>query len=263
MRIQVENLWVAFKNKVALREVYLDLFGDGAQVVALIGPSGAGKSTFLRLLKGMVKPSGGKVWVDSLPLHEGQRDALQQLRRRTAMVYQNFQLIGRLTVLENVLVGRLPHMSPIRGLFKHFSVQDLAKAEKLLEEVGLLEHAWQRADALSGGQQQRVGIARALIQEPALILADEPISALDPKNAKVIMELLLGAVRRQGIPLLVTLHHLEMVRHYADRVVAFKEGRVFFNGPLSDFTSEKEKELYFGEKETHEASEWFSSTLMV
>lgn len=108
-----------------------------------------------------------------------------------------------------------------------------------------------------------MGIARALIQEPALILADEPISALDPKNAKVIMELLLGAVRRQGIPLLVTLHHLEMVRHYADRVVAFKEGQVFFNGPLSDFTSEKEKELYFGEKETHEASEWFSSTLMV
>ncbi len=262
MRIRVENLWVTFKNKVALRDVCLDLFGDRAQVVALVGPSGAGKSTFLKLLKGMVKPSAGKVWVGSFPLHEGGGDALQQVRKRTSMIYQTFQLIGRLTVLENVLIGRLPYMNPIQGLLRQFSARDLAQAERLLEEVGLLEHAWQRADALSGGQQQRVGIARALIQEPALILADEPISALDPKNAQVIMDLLLGMVRRQGIPLLVTLHQLEMVRHYADRVVAFKGGQVFFNGPVPAFTPEKEKDLYFGEGEASEAAEWLPSTLM-
>jgi len=171
------------------------------------------------------------------------------VRKRTGMIYQTFQLIGRLTVLENVLIGRLPHLNLTQGLLRQFSKQDLAQAERLLEEVGLLEHAWQRADALSGGQQQRVGIARALIQEPALILADEPISALDPKNAQIIMDLLLGMVRRQGIPLLVTLHHLEMVRHYANRVVAFKDGQVFFDGPVSALTPEKEKDLYFGEKE--------------
>ncbi len=249
MRIRVENLWVTFKNKAALRDVCLDLFGDGAQVVALIGPSGAGKSTLLKLLKGMVRPSVGKVWVGSFPLHEGGGEGLQQVRKRTGMIYQTFQLIGRLTVLENVLIGRLPHLNFTQGLLRQFSKQDLAQAERLLEEVGLLEQAWQRADALSGGQQQRVGIARALIQEPALILADEPISALDPKNAQVIMDLLLGMVRRQGIPLLVTLHHLEMVRHYANRVVAFKDGQVFFDGPVSALTPEKEKDLYFGEGE--------------
>ncbi len=247
MRIQVQGLTVRFGAQEALKGLDLDLFGDGAQVVALIGPSGSGKSTLIRVLKGLLAPTAGEVVLDGQRLHTQNGKALRALQRATGLVFQGFQLVARLTALENVLLGRVPHMDPFRGLLRRFSQKDLALALGLLERVDLLEHAWKRADTLSGGQQQRVGIARALAQEPRLLLADEPISALDPKNARAVMDLLLELVRERGIPLLLTLHHLDVVRAYADRVVALKGGRVFFDGPPALLTLEREAELYFGE----------------
>ncbi|MCS7219179.1 MAG: phosphonate ABC transporter ATP-binding protein [Thermus sp.] len=247
MRVEVRGLTVRFGDQAALKGLDLDLFGDGAQVVALIGPSGSGKSTLIRVLKGLVRPTEGEVRLDGQPLRHGDGKALREAQRATGMVFQQFQLVSRLTALENVLLGRVPHLDPVRALLRRFSPRDLEVALELLARVDLLEHAWKRADTLSGGQQQRVGIARALAQEPRLLLADEPISALDPKNAKAVMDLLLELVRERGIPLLLTLHHLDLVRAHADRVVALKDGVLFFDGPPALLTPEREAELYFGE----------------
>ncbi|WP_353513565.1 phosphonate ABC transporter ATP-binding protein [Thermus sp. LT1-2-5] len=243
----MRGLWVRFGDQMVLKGLDLDLFGDNARVVALIGPSGSGKSTFIRTLKGLVTPAKGEVVLDGKPLSYKSGEALRKAQRAIGMVFQQFQLVGRLNALENVLLGRIPHLSPLRALLRSFGKRDLELAWELLARVNLTEHAWKRADALSGGQQQRVGIARALAQEPYLLLADEPISALDPKNAKDVLALLLELVRERDIPLLLTLHHLDVVRAYADRVVAFKNGQVYFDGPPALLTPEREAELYFDE----------------
>ncbi|MCS7193362.1 MAG: ATP-binding cassette domain-containing protein [Meiothermus sp.] len=245
MELVAENLGVRFGEQWALRGVSLRLFERAEpQVVALVGPSGAGKSTFIRVVKGLLAPTEGRLRLGPWVLPGA---PLGAVRRASGMIFQQFQLVERLTALENVLLGRLPHLSAADALLRRFSRGDLELARYLLERVGMLEHAWKRADQLSGGQRQRVGIARALAQEPALILADEPISALDPKNAAAVMELLLELVQERRVPLLITLHHLELVRAYAHRVVAFRGGEVFFAGSSSAFDRGLEQALYFGE----------------
>jgi phosphonate transport system ATP-binding protein len=195
----------------------------------LLGPSGAGKSTLLRSINGLVRPTSGTVTVDGIG-DISRRGALRRHRRATGMVFQQHHLIGRLSALDNVMTGRLGYHSGLRTLLP------LSRAEKIagldaLARVGLLAHANRRADQLSGGQQQRVGIARALVQKPALILADEPVASLDPATAERALQLVADICRGDGITAVVSLHQVELARRFADRIVGLAAGRVVFDGP--------------------------------
>ena len=220
---------------VALRDVDLDV--ARGEFVALIGSSGAGKSTLLRCLNGLVRPTAGAVAIDGEPLSEASGEALRRIRARIGFVFQQFNLLRRLSVLDNVLVGRLGHVPVMRSLVGWFPAGDVAKARAALERVGLDELAGRRADTLSGGQQQRVAIARALVQEPRVLLADEPMASLDPALSHTVMEILARINREDGLTVVTSLHVLEMATRYAARVVGLSGGRVVYDGPpdgLSD-----------------------------
>jgi phosphonate transport system ATP-binding protein len=212
------------------------------QFTVLLGPSGAGKSTLLRALNGLVRPSCGSVHVDGL----GRLDTSARLRahrRRTGMVFQQHQLIGRCSVLTNVLTGRLGYHSGLRTLLP-FSIAERQRALDVIERVGLLDHALRRADQLSGGQQQRVGISRALMQQPTLILADEPVASLDPASADRVLSLLHRICKDDGITAIVSLHQIEFARRYADRIVALAQGRIVFDGPPAKLGRSELERIY-------------------
>jgi phosphonate transport system ATP-binding protein len=225
--IRVKQVEVVYPNGTrALAPVSL-AFAPGAFTV-LLGASGAGKSTLLRSLNGLVRPTRGRViTADAGDIARGR--ALRAHRRRTGMIFQQHQLIGRVSVLGNVLTGRLGYHSPLRSLWP------LPRAEKIaalaaIERVGLIDYALRRADQLSGGQQQRVGIARALVQQPRLILADEPVASLDPATAERVLALLAAICREDGLTAIVSLHQLDFARRFADRIVALAQGQVVFDG---------------------------------
>ena len=226
--IQVDSLEVVYPNGTrALAHANLT-FAAGAFTV-LLGPSGAGKSTLLRTLNGLVRPSAGRISVEGIgELRDGRNVRLH--RRRTGMIFQQHQLIGRATVLANVLIGRLGYHSGLRTLLP-FSAEEKRRALDAIERVGLIGCALRRCDQLSGGQQQRVGIARALVQAPALILADEPVASLDPATADRVLGLLHGICKADGITAIVSLHQLEFARRYADRIIGLAQGAVVFDGP--------------------------------
>jgi len=197
------------------------------EFLVLLGPSGAGKSTLMRALNALVSPTEGAVWFEGIG-EARTRGALRQLRTRAAMVFQQHQLIGRLSALDNVLTGRLGLHSGLRTLLP------LPRADRLialqaLENVGLIDHALHRCDQLSGGQQQRVGIARALAQQPRVMLADEPVASLDPATAQRVLALIHDVCRSAGIAAVVSLHQVDLARRYADRIVALASGRVVFD----------------------------------
>ena len=242
--IRLEGVSHTYLNgTVALRDVSLDLAAN--EFTVLIGPSGAGKSTLMRVLNGLVKPSKGLVWLNNLEVTHASNTSVRLERRRIGMVFQQFNLVKRLTALENVLIGRLGFMPAWRSTFRAYTHEDREIAFACLERVGMADYAWQRADTLSGGQQQRVGIARALSQQPRLILADEPISALDPKSADQVMELLQRIQREDGIAVVTNLHHLERVREVGERVIALKRGRVMFDGSAMSLSDDVVRELYY------------------
>ena len=197
----------------------------------------------LRTLNGLVKPSRGEVWVAGVELGRASNAELRRVRRSVGMVFQQFNLVGRSTVLENVLVGRSGALPPWRAALGSYSSADKELAWALLERVGLADYAWRRADTLSGGQQQRVGVARALAQEPHLVLADEPVSALDVRSAADVMDLL-TEISRGGTPVVANLHLLDAVHRYADWVVALKRGRVVFEGIPTALTAEITEQIY-------------------
>ncbi|MCX7961300.1 MAG: phosphonate ABC transporter ATP-binding protein [Burkholderiales bacterium] len=201
------------------------------EFVVLLGPSGAGKSTLLRTLNGLVEPTEGEVWMRSLGIARDRKQR-RALRRQVAMVFQQHQLIGRLTALANVLTGRLGFHSGLRTLFP-LPRADRQIALEALERVGLIQHALRRCDQLSGGQQQRVGVARALAQQPQIMLADEPVASLDPANAAHILSLLREVCRSGGIAAVVSLHQVPLARRFADRIVGIANGTVVFDGPAS------------------------------
>lgn len=209
----------------ALEPVSLD-FAPGAFTV-LLGASGAGKSTLLRSLNGLVTPTAGDVLVEGRSI--AGRAALRAHRRRTGMIFQQHQLIGRVSVLDNVLMGRLGYHGGVRTLLP-FPVAEKRRALEAIERVGLIDHALRRADQLSGGQQQRVGIARALVQNPRLVLADEPVASLDPATAERVLGLLHEICKQDAITAVVSLHQLEFARRFADRIVALARGRIVFDG---------------------------------
>jgi phosphonate transport system ATP-binding protein len=234
----------------ALHPTSLD-FAEGAFTV-LLGPSGAGKSTLLRSLNGLVPLTEGHVETARLG-RLGTPRAWREHRRATGMVFQQHQLIGRLTAFANVLTGRLGHHSALRSLLP------LPKAEKrlaleALERVGLIDFALRRADQLSGGQQQRVGIARALAQRPGLILADEPVASLDPATAVRVLALLHGICRQDRLAAIVSLHQVELARQFADRIIGIGAGRVVFDGPPEALDDEAVHRIYGGAAATPAAA---------
>jgi phosphonate transport system ATP-binding protein len=213
----------------ALDGIDLDI-GRG-EFVALIGPSGAGKSTLLRCLNGLVIPSAGRVELDGVPVTGAAPETLRRIRTRIGFVFQQFNLLRRLTVLENTVLGRLALTAPWRSMMGWFEPAALARAEATLARVGLAGLAARRVDTLSGGQQQRVAIARALVQEPAVILADEPMASLDPALAHTVMELLRRINEEDGITVVTSLHVLELAQAYGQRIIGLHQGRVVHDGP--------------------------------
>jgi phosphonate transport system ATP-binding protein len=225
--IRVERLEVVYPNGTRALSPCSTSFSAGAFTVFL-GASGAGKSTLLRALNGLVRPSGGLVHVEGVGALTDAR-AVHAHRRRTGMVFQQHQLIGRLSVLDNVLMGRLGYHGSLRTLLP-FSAHEKRLALDVIERVGLIDYALRRADQLSGGQQQRVGIARALVQRPNLILADEPVASLDPASADRVLGLLHNICKTDGVAAIVSLHQLDFARRYADRIVGLSQGEIAFDG---------------------------------
>ena len=213
---------------VALQDVELEV--ASGEFVALIGSSGAGKSTLLRCLNGLVRPSAGEVWVDGDAVTAASGDRLRLIRARIGFVFQQFNLLRRLTVLDNVLIGRLGHVPVGRSLLGWFPRDDVVRVKATLERVGLGGLWDRRVDTLSGGQQQRVAIARALVQEPRLLLADEPMASLDPALSRTVMDLLRQINQEDGLTVLTSLHVLELAREYGRRVVGLSRGRVVYDG---------------------------------
>ena len=246
--LRIENLSKTYANGVqALRNVSFEV--PAGQFVAVIGLSGSGKSTLLRCINRLIEPTGGRVVFDGVDVTAANDAELRRIRRRIGMVFQQFNLVNRSTVLTNVLAGRLGYVSPALSLFNRFPAPDAAKAHAQLARVGLADKAHSRADALSGGQQQRVGIARALMQDPRLILADEPVASLDPVLAHSIMQHLEQINQEDGVTVLCSLHFLDLVHRYADRVIALNQGLLMFDGLPEAIDDEKFKEIYGKEAE--------------
>ena len=217
------------------------------EVIAVIGSSGAGKSTLIRCINRLVEPTAGRVVLGGTEVVGASRTELRQLRRRIGMIFQEFNLVERLTVMENVLSGRLGYMGAWAAWRRKFDQSDIDFAFELLDTVGLGALASQRADALSGGQRQRVGIARALMQRPHLLLADEPTSSLDPKTSFEIMGLLRVQGRARGIPVIVNIHDVELARRYADRVVGLSGGHKVYDGSPAGLSDDMLRQIYGGE----------------
>jgi phosphonate transport system ATP-binding protein len=217
-------------------------------MVGIIGRSGAGKSTLLRMINRLAEPSSGRILAGGRDVTALAGRGLREWRRDCAMVFQQFNLVQRLDVLTNVLIGRLAHQHGWRTALvlvgARFSAAERAMALAALDRFGLVDTALQRAETLSGGQQQRVAICRALMQEPRLILADEPIASLDPRNAQVVMDALRDVNRQDGLTVLVNLHHLDTAREYCDRIVAMQQGKVVFDGTPTALTAERVRAIY-------------------
>jgi phosphonate transport system ATP-binding protein len=232
-------------GKPVLTDINLEVAARG--IAAIIGPSGTGKSTLIRCINRLVEPTAGEIMFDGRDLAKLGGGELRLARRHIGMVFQEYNLVERLTVMENLLSGRLGYVSAWRAWRRKFPPDDIRKAFELLDVVGLSGFAHRRADALSGGQRQRVGIARAVMQEPKLLLADEPTSSLDPKTSVEIMELLADVGRSRGIPVLINMHDVELARRFADRVVGMSEGKVVFDGAPVYLTDDILKQIYGGE----------------
>jgi phosphonate transport system ATP-binding protein len=239
-------------DAVALDRVSLDV--PAGQVVALIGPSGAGKSTLIRCINRLVEPTSGQVLLDEVELTGLGRRALRLARRRIGMIFQEFALVERLTVMENVLSGRLGYVGFWKSFFRRFPASDVERAFELLDRVGLTDFVDKRADALSGGQRQRVGIARALMQAPELLLVDEPTASLDPKTSRQIMRLLSELCAERGLAAVINIHDVALAQRFVQRVIGLRAGRVVYDGAPDGLTPEVLTSIY-GEEDWTEAKE--------
>ena len=240
--LRVENLEKTFGDIVAVDNVSLDI--PAGQMVGIIGRSGAGKSTFLRLINRLITPSGGRIDFENRSISDIKGKELLAWRSRCAMIFQQFNLVNRLNVITNVLVGRIGYRSTLPTLFKFFTREERAMAVNALERLDMARHALQRADTLSGGQQQRVAIARSLVQEPRIVLADEPIASLDPHNATKVMEALRTINQEDGISVLCNLHQVSTAKTYCDRILGMAHGRIVFDGAPEELSMAAVKEIY-------------------
>ncbi|MGL5447705.1 MAG: phosphonate ABC transporter ATP-binding protein [Rhabdaerophilum sp.] len=240
--LEIRNLTRRFGTKSAVDDVSLQI--EKGSFVGVIGRSGAGKSTLLRMVNRLQEPSSGQIIWNGRDVTALQGAELRRWRTSCAMVFQQFNIVGRLDVLTNVLMGRLHYTSTLRSALKLWSPDDRAIAISALEQFDIANLAAQRAETLSGGQQQRVAIARALVQEPDLVLADEPIASLDPRNTKVVMDALQRLNKHFGITVLCNLHDLDIAKDYCDRLVGMAQGKVVFDGAPEALTETTARELY-------------------
>jgi phosphonate transport system ATP-binding protein len=241
--LKIENLTKIYENGFkALDNISLEI-PDG-QFVSIIGLSGSGKSTLLRCINRLIDPTEGHIIWNDLDITAATDDELRQIRRRIGMIFQQFNLVKRSNVLTNVLSGRLGYLNPVYSLINYYPRSEYDRAMAALERVGIAEKAKNRASALSGGQQQRVGIARALMQEPELMLADEPVASLDPATSHSVMKYLVQLNKELGITVLCSLHFLSLARTYADRVIALKDGKLEFDGLPAEIDEARFKMIY-------------------
>lgn len=242
--LSVENLSVRYTagGPEILKNVSFTVEPD--DFFAVIGPSGAGKSTLIRCINRLVTPTTGRIMLygeDVLALNSRE---LRRVRRNIGMIFQEFNLVNRMSVMDNVLSGRLGYVSSVRALFKFFSKEDIGRALAVLDRVGLSDHIDKRADALSGGQRQRVGIARALMQDPKLLLLDEPTSALDPKISREVMGLIMEIAKEYNVPVLCNIHDVQLAKEFCNKIIGLQDGIKKFDGPTSEMNEETLNEIY-------------------
>lgn len=227
---------------IALKEI--SFIVDEPQVVTIIGPSGAGKSTLIRCINRLVEPTSGKIMLDGIDVTALNRRELRKVRRRMGMIFQEYNLVERLTVMENFLSGRLGYVSFWKTYLRKFPPKDVVAAFELLDRVGLSGYQDTRADALSGGERQRVGISRALMQQPDLLLVDEPTASLDPKTSRQVMRLLVELAHERGTPALVNIHDVGLAQSFADRIIGLAEGHIVFDGTAQQVTAQVLTDIY-------------------
>ena len=240
--LQIHHLDKHFGTVRAVDDVSLQI--PNGQMVGVIGRSGAGKSTLLRLINRLAEPTGGSITFEGQEVSTLKGRDLMAWRARCSMIFQQFNLVNRLDVITNVLLGRLNYHGFLDSMLKRFSPAERAMAIYALDRLDMAQTALQRADTLSGGQQQRVAIARALMQEPRILLADEPIASLDPRNAAVVMDALRAINKEEGITVVCNLHTLDTARAYCDRIIGMQAGRVVFDGTPDSLTTDAAREIY-------------------
>jgi phosphonate transport system ATP-binding protein len=240
--LRIRNLKKKFKDTVAINGVNLEI--EEGKITGIIGRSGSGKSTLLRMINRLIEPTEGTIEFNDIIITDIKGKALRKWRSECAMIFQQFNLVDRLDVLTNVLIGSLGRNYSFLNLFGYFSKEEKINALRNLNRFELAEKSLQRSGTLSGGQQQRVAIARALMQKPKILLADEPISSLDPKNSKRVMDDMLKINREDGITIICNLHSLEIAKKYCDRLIGLSEGEVVFDGKPNELTADISKKLY-------------------
>lgn len=256
--LKIERVTRRFGATTAVQDCNLDI--PAGQMVGVIGRSGAGKSTLLRMINRLTDPSEGRIVFGDRDITTLKGAQLRQWRSECAMIFQQFNLVPRLDVLTNVLLGRLNARSTLSSLFNVFKERERAEAIVALERLDIAFTALQRAGTLSGGQQQRVAIARAMMQNPRLILADEPIASLDPLSAQIVMNALKAINERHGITVITNLHTLDTARNYCERIIGMRAGRVVFDGSPDELTENAARELYGAEGAEEAFSEAVTST---
>ncbi|MEA4875192.1 phosphonate ABC transporter ATP-binding protein [Anaerorhabdus sp.] len=241
--LQMNHVSKIYDNKItALNNVSIEV--KVGELVSIIGPSGAGKSTLLRTINRMIDVTNGDIVFNGVDVVKANKKELKSIRKNVGMVFQHYNLVYRSSVLENVLHGRLANYTWLQSLLKQYRKEDIDSAMSILKMVGLEDRAYDRCSKLSGGQKQRVGIARALVQNPKMILCDEPIASLDPQSSKVIMEYLKEIVNKTKIPCLVNLHQVDVALHYSDRIIGMHAGEIVFNGKPEELTDEMIEKIY-------------------
>lgn len=241
--LSFQNVSKTYNNVTkALQDVTFSI--EEGEFVSIIGPSGAGKSTLLRCINRLVDASQGTIFFDGHNVTASKKKELRDIRTKTAMIFQHYNLVDRLSVVENVLHGRLGQKSTVSGAAGMYTEEEKKEAFRIIQEMGLEEQAYKRCDELSGGQKQRVGIARAIMQHPKLILCDEPIASLDPKSSKVIMDHLKSVNQTKNITCLVNLHQVDVAIKYSERVMGVTAGKIVYDGPASGLTKDMIHEIY-------------------
>mgnify|MGYP002641632994 CR=1 FL=1 len=241
--LKIDRLSKTYNNgTVALREVCLTV--EPGEFVVVLGKSGSGKSTLMRCINRLVEPSSGSIFLDGEEVTGASPKRLRELRKKTGMIFQQYNLIPRYAVQSNALMGRLASTSSIASMMNCFSDEDVARSRQVLDRLGLADKYSHRSEELSGGQQQRVGLARALMQGPALLLAAEPVSSLDPVSSRQIMELLAEFNEKDGVTLLCNLHLPALAREFGSRILALSEGRIVYDGPAGDLSEAELNSLY-------------------
>jgi len=241
--LKIEHLIKVYEDGTRALDDVSFTVQDG-EFLVIIGLSGSGKSTLLRCINRLVEPTSGRILWDGTDITAASLDEMRRIRRQIGMIFQQFNLVKRSSVLTNVLSGRLGYVSSWRSLIGQFSREDMQRATRNLERVGIADKAGNRADALSGGQQQRVGIARALMQEPRLMLADEPVASLDPSTSHSVLQYLEALNKQDGVTIMCSLHFLSLARAYGTRIIALKDGKLVFEGLPAEIDEDRFKKIY-------------------